>query len=205
MCARSISTVDVQDSLFHQCRCEGKNESELGGGGILIRNVNSPSVSASAFIDNYCGRDGAGISLDNSNAPVQQVILNCRFIKCISNGVSADGGGVHIWDNERNLGFSNCVFSLCESNADGGALFHHLILAETEPSICFCFFHQNKGSSGNDINIYPSGSSKTILHCFSTSTGIPRIYPSCHDNAWLPQGSIYFVNSTTEEAIGTDR
>ena len=182
----SISSFDVTDSSFLQCTCAGTDMYKHGGGSIFIAHVTCLSVLSSAFINNYCGRDGAGISLEESNAPTQQVILRCRFIKCVSIGESADGGGIHIYENNRNLGLSNCLFSLCESNNNGGALFHHLKFSETEHSICFCFFHQNKCTSANDVYLYPSGSTKTIFHSFSSTTITPRIGPAGNDDNWLP-------------------
>ena len=191
--ARSLTTLDIQDSSFLLCTCEGKNDNERGGGGILIRSVTSPSVSSSSFVDNFCKRDGAGISIVYSGSTTQQIFLSSKFIKCVSEGVSADGGAVHVYENNCNLGFSNYLFSLCESNSDGGALFHHLKFTETESSICFCFFHQNKCRIASDVYLKYLNSAKTFLHSFSTSTGIPRIYPSGHDNDWLPQSNITFV------------
>ena len=196
--ARSLTTLDVQDSSFVLCTCEGKNDNERGGGGILIRSVTSPSVSSSSFVDNFCKRDGAGISIVYSGSTTQQIFLSSKFIKCISEGTSADGGAVHIYENNCNLGFSNCLFSLCEASSHGGALLHQIKLTEESSTICFCFFDKNKCSSASDVYLHKLYSSKTFLHSFSTSTGIPRIYPSGLDH-WLPQDSIYLVNSTSEK------
>ena len=119
------------------------NPDEYGGGGILIRTMASPSVPSLLFINNYCGRYSAGITLVYSNSPTQHIILSRRFIKCVSEGISADGTGAVLWNNELSLGLLNYLFAFCTSTSDGGALFILLPSPRNGTVIRFYFFHAN--------------------------------------------------------------
>ena len=134
---------------------KGTNPNEYGGGTIRIREVSSLSVSSSSFIDHYRARDGAGITLVYSNSPTQQIILNRRFIKCVSGLVSADGGDVAVWNNELSLGLSRCLFSFCTSTSADSALYILLPSTPNGTALRLCFFHANYASQkGRDIMFY---------------------------------------------------
>ena len=170
--SRSISSVEVKNSLFSQCKSKGTTGGEYDGGGICMYSISSPYVSSSSFINNFSQTDAAGICIESSNGPIQQIILDSRFVKCTSEGISADGAGIHMYNNRHTFGVSNCFFAFCTSTSDGGAIFLSIHSTPIGAVIRFCFFHANHASNGGrDIFFYRTGSNERISLSYTTSPG----------------------------------
>ena len=179
----SISSVEVKNSLFSQYKSNEIERTDDDGGGICIYSISSPYVSSSSFINNFSQTDAAGICIESSNGPIQQIILDSRFVKCTSEGISADGAGIHMYNNRHTFGVSNCFFAFCTSTSDGGAIFLSLPSTVTGKVIKFCFFHTNHAlNRGKDLFFYGAQSINRIDHSYTTSSGHYRVYPEHLDN-----------------------
>ena len=189
----TLSTFELQNSLFYKCSST-LDIYEHGGGSVWITNIQQQlSLLENDFISSTCLASGGGVLIQECSALISSssVLLSCRFVDCTATDASPDGGGVCIWNNSQTIGISTCLFSLCNSDDDGGAIRHKLDDYEADSfPIRFCFFDKNTANSGNDIqfNILPSDA--PCLYCFSPSES-PRVgtYGEIYyntDYSWLP-------------------
>ena len=207
--SRSISSVEVKNSLFSQCKSKGTTGTEYDGGGICMYSISSPYVSSSSFINNFAQTDAAGICIESSDGPTQQIILDSRFVKCTTDGNSADGAGIHMYSTRHTFGVSNCLFAFCSSTEDGGAIFLSIHSTPIGAVIRFSFFHANYASKkGRDIMFYWAESTDRIALSYTTSPGEKRVDPQQWDNTkqqdiWLPLTTVSLSLSTSETTTTT--
>ena len=202
---QNCKQLDAQDSLFYQCHAT-TNGTDLGGAGICFYScpIVEHRVKFCAFIDCDCESDAGGISIYSCwGTQLTFPLQSSRFIKCRSLTISPEGGAVCYYDNTLSLGMDDCLFTLCSAK-NGGGIFM-VLPTVVEHVILFCFFHGNDATNrGKDI-YFRYASNNPILCSFTTSTGGYRVYTedlANHNPNWLPQGSIYFVNSAQSEAEG---
>ena len=204
----SISSIDVQLSVFIRCKCMTSDNND-GGGGIYIINIFvKPSVSLCDFLDCYSKEDGGALDIQNSYSQQQNVLTvsNCRFI---SNSAFAGfenvGGGVCNWGNNPVVGVTNCLFSHNLARGRAGGLF----LEFTKPVsriIRFSMFVDNKSENndGHDVNICSSIPDEPFFFCLSTTTITPRVDPTGNDDHWLTSANIH-TQFTASEGIQSNK
>jgi predicted outer membrane repeat protein len=92
-----------------------------GGGGILITDGSSPTISDCIFKNNFAsaqtGYGGGAILIYQSNADIR----NCRFLGNATDGEGAGGGAISVFGGRATVG--NCVFSGNSAFVGGGILF----------------------------------------------------------------------------------
>ena len=190
----SIHTLDAKHSFFHKCSTSTK-ENDEGSGAMWINGIKQIlSVSDNSFISCTSKASGGAFIVKDCTENIQgEVIRNCRYIDCNATDTSPDGGAIWIWTNDKLLGLKNCLFSVCNSGQDGGAVKHTLYKYEEKSfPLRYCFFNKNKAPNGNDIFFNSLPADAPCLHCFSTSdskrvshyVGSDR---SSLDPNWLPQ------------------
>ena len=186
-----VSSVSINFSSFFSCSCSGG-----GSGGINLCYIqNQPSLWKCDIIACSASADGGGISVWHSYAKDDQLICTqCRIINCyltteINNGYTFVGGAIILWMNTDLLKCSDSLFA-CNTGWGGGAYANDHNLAAQNYALSFCFFHQNKGTCGNDIYLSSLPSYSACLHCFSTSDSDRIGYYSGHftstNTNWLP-------------------
>ena len=188
--ANGIKEFAVSSSSFICCCAPQTTHDNGGAGGIFAYDIKTTvSLSSSHFISCFAGAAGGGAHFESikTSSVGPQTVNNCRFVQCVAEGISPDGGGLNLWYSTYTPGCSNCLFSQCEAQWGGGLDFTSNGSPDRHP-IRFSFFNNNSvisGGSGKDIYFYsPQGT--PCLHCFST-TESPRIGgASAQDNDWLP-------------------
>ena len=141
--------------------------------------------------------EDAGAIFFNGNPPnsIFLPLFSNVFLGCQSTGGRTSSGGAVETRQDSCPRFGNCLFSGCAATQGGGALL--LFGTYPSPTVSFSFFHANTGTDelGHDCSFYTGVPSQPLLHCFTTRLNY-GVYPSSYSN-WLPQGSIYFVNSSS--------
>jgi hypothetical protein len=137
---------------------DGVTEDE--GGGMHIRNSNSPTVANCAFTENYAER-GAGV-YDNNSSPT---ITNCTFTE---NSALSHGAGIYSLICSG-LTVTGCTFSensVAPTGGAGGGMFNN---GCSEVTVTGCTFSKNSAViAGGLVN---SDSSVTVTDCiFSENT-----------------------------------
>ena len=186
----------VTDTLFHNC-ATNSDENEPGGGAIRIRGSGSTlSVSSSIFFscNANVGSHGGGALRASSMSNV--LLSTSRFISCSS---QYSAGAVYI-DNSTPVTYTTILFNGNSASKYGGAM-RESGTSLSSTHIKFCFFTGNTGTYGNDYAVSKDLSYSPFIHSFSTGASNRVAYYddgsfTYHDN-WLPQGSIYFVSSTS--------
>ena len=136
----------------------------------------------------------------------------------ISSTVPRSGGAVYHNSNDESdaLTTSDCLFTnnqaLYVNGSDdytprGGGAFEDFRGVPYTSKYSFSFFSRNSAPKGvgNDISIHDNKLDiNNIQHCFTTNP-TNSLWNTKYQGyeKWLPQGSIYFVNSTTEGATET--
>ena len=203
--ARNADYVTVELSTFDRCIAHTQS-GESGGGGINLYKIQQhPYIHLCSFFACSSDDDGGGMSISNT-APTNIFLCDeCKFVNgetVYSKGHNNYAGGLILWDNNKPLRCSNTLFTSNKATY-GGAYGTNCNANSPDYPLRFCFFHNNQGSCGNDACFRdPVHSFRTeyFLHCFST-TATNRVQNrtnSADFSTWLPQGSIFFVNLTSD-------
>ena len=192
--AEGIKTLTIQESLFHKCIAEAKND--FGGGGIQLLSIQQPFIiQSTAFLSCESGNDGGGISIYIYATWQRVCFVDDRFVGC--KGLyeqGSDGGSLMLWDSNASVGCSNTIFADSYCAMRGGAVSYYIFTSANHPSsiqlFTFCFFQNNqvKSNRTNDAYFEDWKPTQPFLHCFST-TSVNRVHPPTNDNNWLPYGN----------------
>ncbi|KAH7825991.1 uncharacterized protein MONOS_4562 [Monocercomonoides exilis] len=176
--ALNVAECIVLHSAFLQCSCAAI-DTDCGGGGIMIENVNmQPMVDNCLFNNCSSGDDGGAIDLRPTMTKKQKkCIVNSFFINCKANHTSSStGGAIEHWDCIDKVVISNCLFRNCHSMCGGGAVCQWINENNNGILFYYCFFHNNtcvKG--GHDVVLYDSTENNIDSSCFSTKKTSNRV------------------------------
>ena len=205
-----ISKLDVTRSIFLGCTSSDSTDNE-GGGAIYIHSLlNHLSLNDNHFIS--CSSQSSGGAVYTfgcgSNVKGANIFNDCIFLSCKAPSTEADGGALLIWSNSQILGLVNSVFSFCSSYYGGALTDDFNGLSSSQHPIQFCLFYTNTGKYGNDVLLdsFDISQGCVFLHSFSNSYRKRVAYPGDFDcdnyiDSWLPQGSIYFGNLSSDLGI----
>ena len=190
MFVEGIGSVSVMNSLFYHCLIEGERL-QTGGAISLLSIQVQPFIECSSFICCTSNCEGDGISIYKSFQSQTLCAMSCLFLCCKSlSSDYSDGGSFEVWSSPAAVGCSNSLFADSYSAMRVGASYLGVYNDNHDSSIpifLFCFFADNsaKQACGNDVFFGSWMPEKPFLQCLST-THSNRIYPSGHDNTWLP-------------------
>ncbi|KAH7819404.1 uncharacterized protein MONOS_11474 [Monocercomonoides exilis] len=179
MHALKIAECIVIHTAFVQCSAAATKD--LGGGGIMIENVNTQSMVDDCLFNNCSsGDDGGAIDLRPTMTKKQKpCIVNSLFISCKANhSASSTGGAIEHWGCTDQVVISNCLFCQCDSLYGAGAVY----------------------STENNID----------STCYSTRNASNRVSKSYYSivdtSSWLRNdyGRTRFVSSTTTKPNAVD-
>lgn len=116
--------VEESGVRFVQCQILG-NASEMGGGGVHIRNGRYAEFEDCDIADNrvlFQSR-GGGVCFDGGLETRRVVFKNCKVTNNRSQGEGRGGGGIYLWRAEAS--FETCELSGNETKGLGGGLYLH--------------------------------------------------------------------------------
>ena len=202
------NTLTVTDSLFHNCIVtEKKEEPNPGGGGICMSgSLSCLDITSCTFLTcqaNVYPRGGGGFfasQIKNSHTSSSQFI---------DSSTDSSGGAIFFWELETLFSLSDSLFSGNSAKWGGGAIRAVGNPVLSTPRLMFSFFTANTApqNHGSDLSIDPKCLTSPFLHSFSTTAsnraGYHTSTVSEDYSDWLPQGSIDFINLTSERGMDT--
>ena len=201
----SSSSFTAKSTTFAECVA-----TNFGGAIAVWKLCVSSSISFCSFVSCHANHGGAFVTYLGPSS----FLSSTRIFSCTAEWVG--GGFYHEGCDSDFLTVIDCLFA--QNSADysngtyvyyyyrGGGAFEDLKKDVYPSKYSFSFFMGNKAPNGvgNDISIYKHGvTANDIFHCFTMS--FHSIWNGENEGYvdWLPQGSIYFVTSTTEGANET--
>ena len=182
---------------------------ENGGGGICGKGItNDVWISSSFFFSGNVNDDGAGILLASCKSQQSLFCCSCRYVcgRTLQTS-SSGGGGFRFTRHSPTPSISNCLLAFNEGLTRAGGCDIDVTKTDCANLIRFCFFYTNTAPHGSDLCLYCGDGdpgTNPFVHSFTlgsqrASVSYTLTFSSFYDynTDWLPQGSIYFLNSSS--------
>lgn len=171
----------IADSVFES------NTAQTGGGGAIMINNSTVTISGCTFRENI-SRGGGGVLSSNSDL----VIRDCLFEKNEVTYITgyARGGGLTIGGLENDITVENCRFIENRATDYGGGIYN----ANSSPYIIDCVFENNSTSflgygggmyNYGDSSIYEEIPVPNIVNCTFNANTSPNGGAICNDDSGL--------------------